>query len=139
MAIAEFEPRPPGRRNRIVEDLARIVVSGELKLGIKDVAALRRNGDAFMDWRTELRRALSYTDQIPLAGEDWVAEARAQLQETLTPAANRLEADVKRSALLSAARVGSGAFALSGIGTAAWPDDSRLQANTGGSIRRGYR
>jgi hypothetical protein len=45
--------------DRSLEDLVRVLIPGRLQLDIREIVALRRNSDAFMAWRTQLRSALT--------------------------------------------------------------------------------
>lgn len=89
----------------------------ELKMHVDDVVAVRRNSDAFAEWRQQLGAALSQVELLP-EGDGWQHEARAIIEDELTPYTERVRAEAAKSTALSKSVVGMREIAIAGIGSA---------------------
>jgi hypothetical protein len=105
--------------DQVLGRLAAIVVPQDMTLTVQEMVALRKGSNAFHEWRSQLRVALTDLDALPADQAEWRQAAALQLREQLAPAASGIEREIARSTLLSAARGGLGAFTVSAIGTTA--------------------
>lgn len=88
-----------------------------LRLHTQDLVAVRRSSDTFGEWREHLGAALSQVELLP-ESDRWQRDAHAIIVDELTPYAERVRVETKRSSALSASVIGMKQLAVAGIGTA---------------------
>lgn len=88
-----------------------------LSMHASDLIAVRRNSDAFGEWRQQLQAALSQVELLP-DNDQWQREARAIIADAMTVYTERVRAETARSTALSKAVIGMKQMALAGIGGA---------------------
>lgn len=105
-------PQQPGEVT-LLRSLLRVAVPDLEPPRWSDLLTVREHNERFVEWRVELGDGLRAA--VELSGDE-VAAARSLLTERLTPGAERLATEVRRSSALSSLVSGVMAFGLSGIG-----------------------
>jgi hypothetical protein len=107
----------PDRDNRLLTELVNVDLPGLSSLTPENVVAIRQ-GDAFEEWRTELKIGLERAANLDpgLANRD--RAARAVVMETLKPAKEKLEKEFKDSTILRNARSSSTTLLTGSLGAA---------------------
>lgn len=88
-----------------------------LRLRTQDLVAVRRNSDAFAEWRQQLGAALAQVELLSEADENWQRQARAIIADEMTTYTERVRAETAKSSALSAAVVGMKRMAIAGVGS----------------------
>ena len=100
-----------------LQSLARLSLPGA-NLPVPSLVTLRTNDALYADFRSKLGNALDEVERLP-EGERWLSTATELVSQELRPTTDQLQAAVRKSPALAAAKTSLGKFSLSAIGSAA--------------------
>lgn len=113
----------PRAEQRITQALMQFDVPGTSKISFSDVLSLRKNEDAFYEWRIAFRQVIDMAQkESPKDQQAFNAEVRLAAETIMTPLTEQLKTKVKSSSALekmlipSALSVSAGLIAFSGFG-----------------------
>lgn len=118
LALALSGLTRPDRGSQNLNKLMAVQVPGISAMAAQ-VASLRARSEEFAEWRTRLGAALVLINGIDESNDQWVSDARATLEDELSPITERLKKAVGRSPAMAALTGGMRTFSLAGVGTVA--------------------